>query len=215
MGHFGSGKTEFSAHLAMHLSETHENVAAVDLDIINVYFRLREQEALLEKHGIEVYSTAVKASALDIPALDPGIYAPLQQKDRPLVVDVGGNPSGARALARYKPYLKEGEYDAFLVVNANRPETTTAEQVIEFKKGIEFQSKVKITKLVNVTHALKETTLSDLLRGQELIEEVSKQTGIPIWGTACLTHLKEELENTSYPYHIMPMELLFRAEWMS
>lgn len=214
-GHFGSGKTEFSAHLAMHLAERYDDVAAVDLDIINVYFRLREQEEVLRQKGIEVYSTAEKVSALDIPALDPAIYAPFQNGHTHLVVDVGGNPSGARALGRYKPYLKEGDYDAFLVVNANRPESMTAEQVIEFKMGIEFQSKVKITQLVNVTHALKHTAMEDLRRGQALVEEVSEKTGLPIWGTACLAKLAPQLRESGYQYHIMPMELMFRADWMS
>lgn len=215
VGHFGSGKTEFSIHLALELRKIHEDVAAVDLDIINVYFRLREQEALLKKKGIQLYSSSVRNDTLDIPALDAGIYAPLENPNTWAVVDVGGNPSGARALGRYAPYFQEGSYDTFLVINANRPETETAEQVIRFLEGIEMKGRIRVTQLVNTTNMLKETSVEDLLRGYELVQRVSEETGIPIWGSACLSHLVPALQKKGMPGRILPMNLLFRSDWMS
>ena len=58
-GHYGSGKTEFSVSLAMLLAKRgfgpYARLALCDLDIINPYFRSREQKAQLESAGIRVY----------------------------------------------------------------------------------------------------------------------------------------------------------------
>ena len=47
-GHFGSGKTEFAINYALYLRKYFDKVAAVDLDIINTYFRLREKMDFLK-----------------------------------------------------------------------------------------------------------------------------------------------------------------------
>lgn len=40
-GHYGSGKTEFAVNLALRLLENGP-VSVVDLDYLNMYFRIRE-----------------------------------------------------------------------------------------------------------------------------------------------------------------------------
>ena len=47
VGHFGSGKTEFSVNLALRLREQYAPVALADLDVVDPYFRSRECAALL------------------------------------------------------------------------------------------------------------------------------------------------------------------------
>ena len=48
MGHYGSGKTEFSVNLAMSLREEYEKLALLDMDIANPYFRSRERHKQLQ-----------------------------------------------------------------------------------------------------------------------------------------------------------------------
>ena len=43
IGHYGSGKTEFSVNYALKLKSLGEKVALVDLDVVNLYFRSREK----------------------------------------------------------------------------------------------------------------------------------------------------------------------------
>ena len=38
-GHYGSGKTETAVNFALKLKETEKNVALIDLDIVNPFFR--------------------------------------------------------------------------------------------------------------------------------------------------------------------------------
>ena len=52
LGHYGSGKTEFSVNYAMHLKRSGVKTALLDLDIANPYFRSRERQKMLEEMGI-------------------------------------------------------------------------------------------------------------------------------------------------------------------
>ena len=49
-GHLGSGKTEFALNLALKLSSAGFSAALADLDVVNPYFRSREQKEFLEAH---------------------------------------------------------------------------------------------------------------------------------------------------------------------
>ena len=51
-GHYGTGKTEFSVNLALALAAEGARTALADLDIVNPYFRSREQRCLLEAADI-------------------------------------------------------------------------------------------------------------------------------------------------------------------
>ena len=47
LGHYGSGKTEFSVNYAMHLKRSGVKTALLDLDIANPYFRHVERMGAL------------------------------------------------------------------------------------------------------------------------------------------------------------------------
>ena len=78
-GHYGSGKTNFSANLAVKLAESGEKVTVVDLDIVNPYFRSADFGELFSKKNIELVAPMYANSNLDIPAIQNyrPIYNPL------------------------------------------------------------------------------------------------------------------------------------------
>lgn len=213
IGHYGSGKTEFAVNYALKLAETGKKVAIADLDIVNVYFRSREKKELFESKGITVISSSIDAPALDLPAVAAQIVTPLQDTSYEFVMDIGGDPVGARVLGAYKDYLVDGKYDMFCVINANRPETNTPEKAIAYLKNIEYVARARVTGLINNTHLLKETTVEEVLRGQALVESVSAELNIPIKYVAALedvaVQLPQEIEGEIFPIH-----LVMREDWM-
>jgi len=213
-GHYGSGKTEFAVNYVVKLAEGNNKVAIADLDVVNPYFRSREKEEVLTNLGIRVIGSSIKGSGSDLPAISGEVLTPLQDESFEAVLDVGGDPIGARALGRYHSYFKEDKYDMFFVINANRPETQTKQKTIDYLRSIEFQSRAKITGLINNTHLLKSTTVEDVLRGQELCKEVSEELNIPIKYISCIESVAKELPK-DLDGEIFPIKMYMREDWMS
>lgn len=212
-GHYGSGKTEFSVNYAVELAKIKRKVALVDLDVINLYFRSREKSSLLENMGIKVISSSINAPAVDVPAISGEVYAPLEDESYDVVLDLGGDPAGARVLGRYEEFFVDGKYDMFYILNANRQETSTADKAIEYLKRIENMARIKVTALVNNTHMLKSTTVDDLLKGQKVALEVSEKLDIPIKYISVIKNVVALLPK-DMKGEIFPMDLYMREEWM-
>jgi hypothetical protein len=188
IGHYGSGKTEFAVNYTFGLAAQGKKTSIVDLDIVNPYFRSREIEPQFIKKGIRVISSSIKGMSGDLPAVSPEIYSVLQDTSYEVVLDVGGDKAGARALGRYHEYFDKEPYDMFFVLNANRHQTSTVDGAISYLRSIEDSSRQKVTALVNNTHLCDSTTVEDIMKGQKLCEDVSNVLELPIKSVS-YTHL--------------------------
>lgn len=215
IGHYGSGKTEFSVNYAVKLKERHDKVNIADLDIVNPYFRSREKREMFEKMGIKVFDSSIRNTAIDIPALPAQLTGVIMNQDERSIIDVGGDPVGARVLARYAEQIKNVEHDMFYVINGNRPETRTPEDTVKYLRLIEKTSGLKITGLINNTHLLKDTTVEDVEFGHELTKKVSWETDIPIRYEAAINQVALKITNKEILERLFPINLYMREEWMS
>lgn len=214
IGHYGSGKSEFAMNYVTKLrKEIDGKVALSDLDVVNVYFRTREKKDLLKSMDILPIDSSIDAPTLDLPAISAEIARPINDKDYSYVIDVGGDNVGARVLGRFNHLIKEDDYDMFCIVNGNREQTQTANQVIDHIRAIEKASGLKVTGLVNNTHLIRSTTIEDILKGQDLVREVSKQCNIPIKYIACLENIVEDIP-TELEGEVFPIKLYMREDWM-
>ena len=176
-GHYGSGKTEFAVNLAFRLAREGNAVTLADLDIVNPYFCSRERKAELTEKGIRVIVS--KGADSDLPAINPEVYA-LFEPGMCGIIDAGGDAPGAQALGRFSQKIKCIPYELLCVVNFNRPETNTPQKAAAYLREIEYSARLSATGLVNNTHLDHETTMHDILRGAELLEELSVLAGIPL-----------------------------------
>lgn len=170
-GHFGSGKSEISVNYAISCAEKGEKITIVDLDIVNPYFRTNDARKILEEHGIEVIAPEFANSNLDMPTVPGEIMKVFNGPERKIIFDVGGDEDGAFALGRYFEHFKKEEYKMHLVVNAKRPLTETADEIIAMAREIEKASRLSVTDIINNTNIGK---LTDALTVEESVEEVEK-----------------------------------------
>ena len=191
-GHFGTGKTEFSVNLALALARAGEKVMMADLDIVNPYFRSRERREALEAAGVRILTV-------------------LEDRSYRGLLDIGGDPDGARVLARYQPKITAEDYQLLFVSNANRPEVRKAEDAISYLRCIEEVTGLTCGGIVNNTHLCGETTAEEILRGAELARDISERTGIPV-----LCHTAEERlipELTALEEPIFPITIQMKKPW--
>ena len=216
-GHYGSGKTELAVNLAMMLAGTdhgYERLAVVDLDIINPYFRSREQRKLLEDAGVGVYGSAYRGEiTAELPALGADIRAPLEDADCRVLIDAGGNDSGAIVLNQFGKYFTPENTRMLAVVNANRPDTRDFAGAVEQIAAIEAVTGLKAEGIVNNTHLLRETDAATILKGHRLCEEICEKTGRVLWCDCYPEPVVRREELEGLPYR-MPLKLYMRPTWL-
>ncbi len=213
-GHYGSGKTEFAINYSLALKASQEKVAIADMDVVNPYFRSREKAEVLREQGIKVIYSSIEGTALDIPAVTGEVETLIVGNEWNLILDVGGDNVGARALARHSKEIRPDDYDMFFVINAYRPETQNAEDVITHLQAVEKTTGIKVTGLVNNTHMMRNTTLEDVLFGQKVSEEVSKKLNLPIKYISCIEEVEKQLPQELKDICITT-SLIMRENWMS
>ena len=150
----------------------------------------------MEAMGIENLSNLYGKMITDeVPALDPAIRRPLENKEYRAVVDAGGDPSGAKLLMQFQDLLDVPDCDVFAVVNANRPETATLEKAIPLLEMMQVTGGLKITGVVNNTHMIRKTTVKDIMKGYRLAKEVADHFGVAVRYSTCEEHLLNELDS--------------------
>ena len=213
VGNYGSGKTEISLNLALKLARRGEKVTLVDLDIVNPYFRSSERTELLEKEGVKVYAPSFAMSTVDVPSLPADIQAVFADKSRRVIFDVGGDDTGAAALGQYKPYFDQDDVEVLFVVNAFRPLSGDADSVCDLMLSVAGRSRLSPTAVINNANVAWETEESDLVRGEELLREVSTRMNLPIGYLCAKQDILDKL-----PDHLsgerIAIDILMRPEWM-
>ena len=182
-GHYGSGKTNFTAALALQLAREGKKVTVVDFDLVNPYFRTADfAEAFAEK-GITLRAPDFANTNVDIPSIQFDLGG-LAAEGETLLIDVGGDDDGAVALGRYShmlnSYAETGELDMIAVVSFRRYLTRTAEEAQTYLQSIERVSRMKLTGIVNNTNLGAETTTEMIEQSVAEAQKLSQLTDLPL-----------------------------------
>lgn len=217
VGHYGSGKTEISIHTALRLAAEGRAPTLVDLDIVNPYFRSGERRDLLEAAGVRVVTPTFEGTAVDVPALPARVQSVFSDSVRPAVFDAGGDPSGAAALGRYKPWFDRDDTAVLCVVNTCRPFTGSAGEVTEMVRALEARSRLAVTGLVHNSNLAEESTPELLLSGQRVVEEAAGRLGVPVAAICGLPRVLSGLPDDfrgRYRTLLVPLTLYMRPGWL-
>ena len=180
VGGFGSGKTEIAINYSIDCKKRYQQVAIVDLDIVNPYFRSREVKEILKLQGVKMVSPEGKLTYSDVPIISPEIKGLIQNQDFRLILDVGGDDVGSVVLGNFRNFIKDFDYEMFLVVNTFRPFTRNVSQIKQMAREIEHTSRLKITGIVSNPNLSIETDEENIIEGHKEIVKASKALDIPI-----------------------------------
>jgi len=194
-GHFGSGKTEVVLNRALAYAGQGEMVHLVDLDIVKPYFRSREVRHFLKERGINLITPGGELENADLPVISPKILGTLTSADGRILVDVGGDPMGTKALGAFAQLLGRQGYEMFFVLNTFRPFTQDITMVMKMFHDIEAASRLKVSGIISNPNLGRGTLLEDLRLGLPLVQEMAKALGVPITFTAITERYAEQLVN--------------------
>ncbi|MEQ6376933.1 hypothetical protein RZN22_03410 [Bacillaceae bacterium S4-13-58] len=212
-GHFGSGKTELAIHFALEALKSNPKVAIADLDVINPYFRTRDVADFLSKNGIDLIAPPKKWASSDLPIVSGDIYRYIHDEEYVLIVDSGGDKDGATALSQYYHEWKALGVDMLFVLNANRPNVSTTEGVVNAMKRIEEAVRMKVTGMINNTNVSSESTVEDFKRGIDLCHEVTGITGIPLVASTVMEDLYSEVKELDVDHPVFGIQRFMRTPW--
>lgn len=212
-GHFGCGKTEFAVSLAFALAKQGiPNLALADLDVENPYFRSRERMDELESVGVRVYSDPFHGkNGSELQTLDPAIRAPLENPDCRVILDAGGDFTGAMILNQYKKFL-QADTQLLFVLNQNRPGTDTIEKAVAQLRSIESTTSLSVTGIVSNSHFIRYTTAQDVIDGWDFALELSEKTGVSALGACCMESLVPFLDGCGFD--IFPIGMYMRDSYL-
>ncbi len=181
-GHFGSGKTEIAVNFAMDLKRAKPDakVALIDMDIINPFFRSADAKNALESAGIICETMLYANSNVDAPALTGRMGYLINDPSAYVILDIGGDDLGARAVGYYADAINAREHTLFFVMNPFRPFTSTEDLALKIFCEVQEASQVQIDALVDNTNLLRLTTPADLASGRASVDNFAAKYGLPV-----------------------------------
>ncbi len=214
VGGFGSGKTEVSVNLAKFFVTTEKSpVTLADLDLVNPYFRSREAIKEMEKLGVRVIAPKGGHSYADLPILMPEVRGAIGNPGGRLILDVGGDAQGTRAMGSMSNEFVPGEYDMLMVLNTRRPQTADVDTTLRTMERIEATAKVKFTGLVSNSHMIDETDAEVVLEGYNLACEIHERSGLDIAFISAKTNVLKSMDLSKIDCAVLPLTRSMLKPW--
>lgn len=171
IGEAGCGKSELALNLACALAARGDKpVHFFDLDMTKPLFRSRDAAGRLQAKGITVH---YEEQFMDAPTAAGGVRALLRDDGCYVVMDVGGDSIGARAIGGYAPLLGREDTGIFYVINPYRVWSTNLEHidlVLAQTLGVAHLDLQKVQLVSNVNLG-QETAMPDVINGILRLEQ--------------------------------------------
>ena len=160
LGEAGCGKSELAVHLALELASQGRAVHFFDMDQTKPLMRSRDAESLLEKAGVTVH---FERQSADAPTQAGGLIPLLLDEEKTVILDVGGNDTGAKQIGGYAHLLKTA--DVWFVVNPYRPWSATTEHIDGTLSAILRVSRLQMPRFLLNPNLGQDTTREEYLSG--------------------------------------------------
>ena len=212
-GSYGSGKTEYAVNLAVEKHQGGFPCTLVDLDVVNPYFRSRDVRDLFSNMGIEVVAPEGAYSHADLPMISPRVKGAIGRTDRTIILDVGGDPMGARVLGRFSQAIQARNYSMTLIVNTRRPETENLEKVLSMAAMIQRASSLKITELVANSHLMEFTDTEVVAEGIVVAKEAARALDVHFSRYCVLEDHLDNVDTAAMNGELVVLKKFMKKPW--
>jgi hypothetical protein len=175
VGEAGSGKSEIAINFAKYLVDLNEKpVHFFDMDMTKPLFRSRDVKANIESMGIIFHH---QEQFYDAPTIVGGVNLLLKDDSCYVVMDVGGNDIGARAIGGFAPKVNKDNTTVYYVLNAYRPwsgELNHIDGTLSSILKISHISLEKVNIISNPNNGIS-TTAEEVLEGNSKIVKMIEE----------------------------------------
>lgn len=211
IGEAGSGKSEIAINFARQLADRIEKpVHFFDMDMTKPLFRSRDVQTEIEHLGIIFHH---QEQFFDAPTLVGGVNRLLKDDSCYVVMDIGGNDIGARAIGGFAPKINQDNSVVYYVLNAFRPWSGNLEHIDGTLSSILKISHIKLDKICIISNPNNgiSTTAEEVLEGNtKTLEMIGAIKDIEF--TCVNDTLYDEIKNkTDIP--LLPLHLYLTYPW--
>lgn len=211
IGEAGSGKSEIAINFAKYLADLGEKpVHFFDMDMTKPLFRSRDVKSQIEDMGIIFH---YEEQFYDAPTIVGGVNLVLKDENCYVVMDVGGNDIGARAIGGFAPKINSENTTVYYVLNPYRPWSDNLSHIDGTLSSILKIAHINLDKV----HMISNPNNGSLTTAEEVLEGNSKTLQIigsllHIKFTCVMDTLYEEVKDkTNIP--LIPIHLYLKYPW--
>ena len=172
VGEAGSGKSEIAINFALKMAKISEKkVHFFDMDQTKPLFRSRDVIDVIEGGGVIFHHDE---QFYDAPTIVGGVRVQLQDPNSIVVMDVGGNNTGARLIGGFSPLFNRDETQNYFVINPYRP---WSKDVLSIDGTLSSILKVSHINLDNVSvisnpNVGRDTDIDEIIEGNKKVEDM-------------------------------------------
>jgi archaellum biogenesis ATPase FlaH len=212
IGQYGTGKTTLAVNLAYQANKEERASAAIaDIDVNNPYFRSRDWLDKFAEYGIELIIPDQEIAYAEVPFLPAHIYASLQ-REKKLIMDVGGSGVGTTVLSSLAQTIQMLDYELWFVVNTFRPGSETTADISELFTQLQSISRLSITGVINNSNLADFTEALDVIQSEKIVSTAAEELAVPFLGNCVEVNLLADVSgkiNTP----IIPIQRLEQLKW--
>ena len=172
VGEAGSGKSEIAINFARYLVSLGDKpVHFFDMDMTKPLFRSRDVIKDIESLGVTFHH---EEQFYDAPVLVGGVNQRLKNDDCYVVMDVGGDYIGARAIGGYAPKINKSNTMIYYVLNAFRPWSLDIDHIDGTLSSILGVSHIRLENvhLINNPNIGKDTSTEEFIEGLDAMDRI-------------------------------------------
>jgi len=144
-----------------------------------------------------------------------GVQSPESNVQGPpvVVLDLGGDPAGAKVMASIAEGMRPGDYSGLFILNSRRPFTATVDAARRMMDDISSAARISVDRIVVNSHLIDETTPAVIEEGIGLGEMVARATGAAIAFVAVQRDMLERFDAAACRYPVMVLDRLMLKPW--